>query len=105
MDYGDRVKLDRILGMLGSAHAGERAAAALAAHRLLTKAGVTWWDLIGAPHPRRPESSRATVVRMAHEWGIDHAEAAQSRIRQLQRENEALRKENRSLRGRLVRTD
>lgn len=39
-------KLIGALGMLGSAHAGERAAAALLAERLRAKLGKQWRDLI-----------------------------------------------------------
>jgi hypothetical protein len=42
-------KLVRILGMLGSDHAGERASAGLLATRLLKQRGATWADVIGAP--------------------------------------------------------
>jgi hypothetical protein len=41
------------LGLLGSAHAGERDAAALAAHRLITQAGITWPDLLAPPPVKR----------------------------------------------------
>jgi hypothetical protein len=39
-------KLTAALGMLGSAHAGERAAAALHVERLRAKLGKQWKDLI-----------------------------------------------------------
>lgn len=38
----DRVRLAKLLALLGSNHAGERDAAGLAAHRLLQHRGVTW---------------------------------------------------------------
>jgi len=41
MRQSDLVKLNRILGMLGSDHAGERAAAALAADRLVKTIGTS----------------------------------------------------------------
>ena len=55
----DRSKLAAILGMLGSDHAGERSAAALAADKLVRGKGLTWRDLLLAtsaetPPPRRP---------------------------------------------------
>lgn len=46
-------RLVRILGMLGSAHEGERAAAGLMAHRIVSRAGLTWADALApllAPH-------------------------------------------------------
>jgi hypothetical protein len=40
-------KLAKICGLLASDQAGERAAAALQASRLLSNAGATWQDVIG----------------------------------------------------------
>lgn len=53
----DRVSLDReaidrlikLLGMLGSAHDGERAAAGLKAHEFLKRRGLCWADVIRLP--------------------------------------------------------
>ena len=45
MNTASMRKLVRLLGMLGSEHSGERAAAALSAHRLVTRHG-TWWALL-----------------------------------------------------------
>ena len=42
----DTDKLVKVLGMLGSAHPGEVAAAGPAAHKLITEAGLGWQDLI-----------------------------------------------------------
>lgn len=42
----DVEKLVKVLGMLGSAHPGEVAAAGTAAHKLITEAGLRWQDLI-----------------------------------------------------------
>src|SRR5262245_43671621 len=51
----DRVDLERLvklLGMLGSAHDGERAAAGLKAHELIRRHGLQWSDVIlAAPAP------------------------------------------------------
>jgi predicted component of type VI protein secretion system len=44
-----RTKLAKLLAMLGSDHAGERDAAALAAHRLVTQAGITWRQVVTPP--------------------------------------------------------
>jgi len=43
----DRKRLVAILGMLGSTHTGERAAAALQADAFRRKHGMTWEGLIG----------------------------------------------------------
>ena len=53
LDGTDAAKLAKLLGMLGSDHAGERDAAGLAAHRLITSRGLTW-DGILSPPPVRP---------------------------------------------------
>jgi hypothetical protein len=42
-------RLCKILGRLGSDHAGERAAAGLKAHELVKRAGLQWADLIAPP--------------------------------------------------------
>jgi hypothetical protein len=50
-------RLVKLLGMLGSVHASERAAAGLKAHELLQQHGLTWSEVIGQralePPPRR----------------------------------------------------
>jgi hypothetical protein len=46
MTTADRERLAAILGMLGSDHAGERAAAALQAEAFRRKHGLTWAELI-----------------------------------------------------------
>lgn len=52
-----RTKLAKLLGMLGSDHAGERDNAAMAAHRLVTQAGLTWRQVVTPPpvEKRLPE--------------------------------------------------
>ncbi len=47
-------RLGKVLGLLGSEHDGERAAAAAKAHAMLVAAGVTWADLAKAV-VKRPE--------------------------------------------------
>ena len=52
----DRARLAAILGMLGSAHAGERAAAALHAERFRKQHGLTWGEMLAAqPAPEPTE--------------------------------------------------
>lgn len=46
-------KLVKVLGMLGSAHAGERDNAARTATRLLKEAGLTWYDVLGIEEPKK----------------------------------------------------
>jgi hypothetical protein len=45
----EREKLAKLLGLLGSAHQGERDAAGLAAHRLVKASGVKWCDVVCIP--------------------------------------------------------
>ena len=47
----DRERLARLLGMLGSDHAGERDNAGRAAHRMVQQHGVTWYDVVVTHHP------------------------------------------------------
>ncbi len=54
-----RQRLVKLLGMLGSNHAGERDAAGLAAHRLLQQHKVGWRDLL-APTPVYREPLHST---------------------------------------------
>jgi hypothetical protein len=44
-------RIVKLLGMLGSDHDGERAAAGAAAHRFVRQLGLTWGDIIAAPSP------------------------------------------------------
>jgi len=91
-------KLTRILGMLGSDHAGERASAALAAHKLVETLGVDWRELL--EHPQA--SSSKVVVKRVHEYGIEHHQAAEARMRQLKAENQKLTAELKTARRRLA---
>ena len=89
-------KLDHILGLLGSEHAGERASAALAAHALIGKHQLSWRDVIEgkALGPRAAAALRREV-------GIDYLEAAESRERQLRAHNAALEKQLSKLKEKL----
>ncbi len=63
----DRVKLTKLLSMFSSDHAGERDAAALAAHRLIRQRGLSWQQVIepGTATAALPElrTWRQTVAR------------------------------------------
>ena len=62
-------RLAKLLGMLGSDHAGERAAAGLKATALLKREGLRWLDVIQPSTPAAvgSESERADWRTMAHE--------------------------------------
>jgi hypothetical protein len=96
MNKTERMKLVRILGMLGSEHDGERASAAMAAHRVIQAAGTSWAQLLAEV----PGEAKTVRVASPDPW-VNPSEAAQSRIRQVQLENERLAKENKRLRARL----
>ena len=98
MGRGELIKLIRVLGMLGSDHPGERAAAALVAHRLIKSNNRTWSELL---QPAGQRYVGEVIVRTVYEWGIDHAKAAELRIRQVREESERLRLEVMRLRVRL----
>jgi len=86
MRQTDLVRLVRILGMLGSDHAGERASAALAAHRLVKGTGGSWWQLLSPAKVAPPPPRHRRFVDILH----DPISAANSRMRQLRRENDEL---------------
>jgi hypothetical protein len=51
LSEADRERLAAILGMLGSAYAGERSAAALQAEAFMRKRHMTWADLLAVEPP------------------------------------------------------
>ncbi len=57
MNRATRTKLARVLGVLGSEHAGERASAALVADRLVASLALTWREIIDGT-PRGQVESR-----------------------------------------------
>jgi hypothetical protein len=46
-------KLVKVLGMLGSDHAGERDNAARLATQILKEAGLTWYDVLDTDEPKK----------------------------------------------------
>jgi hypothetical protein len=66
LDPGAADMLAKLLGMLGSDHDGERAAAALKAHQLVKARGLTWKEIIQVERP--------TTDQLIHECldGEDH---------------------------------
>lgn len=69
----DRAKLAKVLPLLGSDKQGERDAAALAAHRILLKAGMSWGDVLAAKPPEHREpligTWRQTCIELAKQPG------------------------------------
>lgn len=58
LPHNKRIKLERLLGMLGSSFDGEIAAAGRAANALVKGAGLTWGDALapaGRPPQKKPE--------------------------------------------------
>ncbi|WP_159348517.1 hypothetical protein [Roseomonas harenae] len=88
MRSGDAARLARVLALLGSEYAGERASAALAAHRLVKRLGTTWQEVLA------PKAEEVPVRKEA-------LEAVESRLRQSQRENAELRRQITLLKRRL----
>lgn len=94
----DAAKLARVLALLGSEFAGERASAALAAHRLMKRLGLSWQELLAAD----PATGRGSAQsRRATAPPPDLLEAAESRLRQCQRENGDLQRQITRLKRRL----
>ena len=62
LDPASADKLAKILGLLGSDHHGERAAAGAKAHELIRSLGLTWHEIISpslVPGPPRIQSWRS----------------------------------------------
>jgi len=93
MRASDAAKLARVLALLGSDHDGERASAALAAHRLMRRLGLTWQDVLMPKETA--EAQRAAPPPP------DLLSAAESRLRQCQRENDDLRRHISQMRRRM----
>jgi hypothetical protein len=68
LDDASAERLAKILGMLGSSHDGERAAAALKAHEMVRAAGLTWRDVI------MPSPSIAPQLEGSASWRFLAAE-------------------------------
>lgn len=96
LDDPTRDKLLRILALLGSDHDGERAAAALAAHRFVAAQGLSWDEVVGT----RPPPPRVVVQRV-RDWNVDALEAAEARMRQLKATTERQERQIRALRTRI----
>lgn len=97
----DLQKLLKLLALLGSEHDGERAAAALAAHRLVQTANTNWAALL-APAPAK--AARGAVRTVVAYPFADTVAAAEARLRQMRAENDRLRRDNRRLRDKLAET-
>ena len=97
MTPSERKKLVRILGLLGSDHPGERAAAALKAHELVESADTDWTELITPSL-----ATTRVVVRRVREADGDYRAAAESRIRQLKTTTELQERQIRTLRTRVA---
>ncbi|MBN9314431.1 MAG: hypothetical protein J0I99_01705 [Devosia sp.] len=91
----DRAKLIRILKLLGSDQPGESASAALAAQRLVEASGLTWDAILAEQAPTK------VVVRRVREWDVNHADAAEARIRQLKATTERQERQIKALRSRV----
>jgi hypothetical protein len=55
----DRTRLVKLLGLLGSNHAGERDAAGLAAQRFIKSRGISWDDALSISRTNRHSSDEA----------------------------------------------
>ena len=73
MTEPERRRLARILGMLGSEHAGERASAALQAEAFRKRHGLTWEGMLASPPvetaPERPKPEPPTSPRKRSPFG------------------------------------
>ncbi len=86
----DLARLDRILGLLSSEHAGERASAAAAATAFIRKHDLTWMEILeGAAMP----APKAAPRRHRIDPSDDDLKAAESRLRQMQAHNLSLERQ------------
>ena len=97
MQQKDLVRLDRILSLMSSDHAGERASAAKAATDLIRKHDLSWWEVLEG----RALGRRAAAEVRRSDLGIDYLQAAESRIRQLKAHNQMLEKQVAQLKEKL----
>jgi hypothetical protein len=70
----NREKLAHILGMLGSAHDGEVAAAGRKAHAMVRDAGLTWPEVIAAPALPAPVGLGPGSTTWAVRFCADHSD-------------------------------
>ena len=81
IDDAMAARLAKILGLLGSPHDGERAAAAAKADEIVRGAGLTWRDVVVAspsivPPPEWPSGWRLRAAEcLAHRESLDAKEA------------------------------
>jgi len=68
-------RLIKLLGMLGSAHDGERAAAGLKAHELMRRHGLQWSDILLAAPVKIGWREKLRACE-AHAHCLNHAERA-----------------------------
>jgi hypothetical protein len=66
LDPQDAEHLIKLLGMLGSKHDGEIAAAGRKAHEFVRRSGLTWGDVIYQPPTVRWQSMAQTCQAQAH---------------------------------------
>jgi hypothetical protein len=68
-------RLIKLLGMLGSVHDGERAAAGLKAHEFIRRHGLQWSDIIVATPPKIGWREKVRACQ-AYRQLLDHRERA-----------------------------
>jgi hypothetical protein len=94
----DLTRLSRILELLSSDHAGERAAAGVAATAFIKKRDLTWLDILeGGAMP----APKATIKRRKLDPSDDDLKAAESRLRQMQAHNLLLERQISRLKNQL----
>jgi hypothetical protein len=95
----DLTRLSRILELLSSDHAGERAAAATAATAFIKKHDLTWLDILEGGAMPMPKGT--PLRRHKLDPSDDDLKAAESRLRQMQAHNLNLERQNSRLKNQL----
>jgi hypothetical protein len=100
----DRERLAKLLGMLGSAHDGEVAAAGRAADAMVRGAGLTWHEVIRPALPKPPSlpAGDAAMIEFCIDWPEALAEWEWDFVWSLRSQNYPLRPKQRDVLNRLV---
>lgn len=78
----DRARLAKLLGMLGSAHDGERDNAARMAHDMVREAGGTWESVLRANAGELSEAQRFTKEDLAYAYDRGYREGRNDGVQQ-----------------------
>ena len=82
LDPQSVTRLVKLLGMCGSAHAGERSVAALKADKLVRECGLTWHDVVRVPTGGRKAAGILRAWQIKRNFCLQHAALLREREQQ-----------------------